>query len=82
MAESPAADAILYTVAFSPDYASVRITLLRPHLRVSCQPLEHLLRYRARPPFALERLSVIRGEDGRLNDLVPPPRKHRHCLPP
>jgi hypothetical protein len=50
---------------FSVD-ASVRITLLRPHLRVSCQPLEHLLRYRARPPFALERLSVIRGEDGRI----------------
>jgi hypothetical protein len=35
---------------FSVD-ASVRITLLRPHLRVSCQPLEHLLRYCARPPF-------------------------------
>ena len=27
--------------------------------------LEHLLRYCARPPFALERLSVIRGSDGR-----------------
>ena len=35
------------------------------------QSLEHLLRYCARPPFALERLSVIRGEDGR-----------RPCLPP
>jgi hypothetical protein len=91
---------------------------------------EHLLRYCARPPFALERLSVILGEDGRiarvryvlprrwvtiwaahwfgsgrgrkstrpgangvvelsafdfldrLSDLVPPPRKHRHRLPP
>lgn len=32
----------------------------------SAQPLEHLLRYRARPPFALERLSVMRGEDGRI----------------
>jgi len=30
------------------------------------QSLEHLLRYCARPPFALERLSVIRGEDGRI----------------
>jgi hypothetical protein len=30
------------------------------------QNLEHLLRYCARPPFALERLSVIRGEDGRI----------------
>ena len=30
------------------------------------QPPEHLLRYCARPPFALERLSVMRGEDGRI----------------
>ncbi|GDX97167.1 hypothetical protein LBMAG47_28320 [Planctomycetia bacterium] len=50
---------------FSVD-ASGRITLLRPHLRVSCRPLEHLLRYCARPPFAIERLSVIRGPDGRI----------------
>jgi hypothetical protein len=50
---------------FSVD-ASVRITLFRLQLRVYCQPLEHLLRYCARPPFALERLSVIRGEDGRI----------------
>jgi len=28
--------------------------------------LEHVLRYCARPPFALERLSVIRGPDGRI----------------
>jgi hypothetical protein len=46
--------------------ASVRITLFRLHLRVSCQRLEHLLRSFARPPFALERLSVIRGPDGRI----------------
>ena len=50
---------------FSID-ASVRITLFRLQLRVYCQPLEHLLRYCARPPFALERLSVIRGADGRI----------------
>jgi hypothetical protein len=50
---------------FSVD-ASVRITLFRLQLRVYCQPLEHLLRYCARPPFALERLSVIRGEDGHI----------------
>ena len=50
---------------FSVD-ASVRITLFRLQLRVYCQPLEHLLRYCARPPFALERLSVMRGEDGRI----------------
>ena len=30
------------------------------------QSLEHLLRYCARPPFALERLSVTRGPDGRI----------------
>ena len=51
---------------FSVD-ASVRITLFRLQLRVYCQPLEHLLRYCARPPFALERLSVIRGEGGRIS---------------
>jgi hypothetical protein len=42
---------------FSID-ASVRITLLPPHVRVYRQSLEHLLRYCARPPFALERLSA------------------------
>jgi len=46
--------------------ASIRITLFRLQLRVYCQPLEHLLRYSARPPFALDGLSVIRGEDGRI----------------
>jgi hypothetical protein len=30
------------------------------------QSLEHLLRYCARPPFALERLSIRRGKDGRI----------------
>ncbi len=33
---------------FSVD-ASVRITLFVPQLRVYCQPLDHLLRYCARP---------------------------------
>jgi len=51
---------------FSVD-ASVRITLFRLQLRVYRQPLEHLLRYCARPPFALERLSVRCGEDGRIS---------------
>jgi hypothetical protein len=50
---------------FSVD-ASVRITLLPPQVRVYRQPLEHLLRYCARPPFALERLSVIRSPHGRI----------------
>ena len=49
----------------------VRITLLPPQVRVSCQPLEHLLRYCARPPFALERLSVIRDADGRIRYVLP-----------
>ena len=48
---------------FSID-ASVRIALNGVQLRVYCQPLEHLLRYCARPPFALERLSVTRAASG------------------
>jgi len=50
---------------FSVD-ASVRITLLPPQVRVYRQSLEHLLRYCARPPFALDRLAVIRDADGRI----------------
>jgi hypothetical protein len=61
---STAADILAWeNSGFSID-ASVRIALCRPQLRVYFQPLEHLLRYCARPPFALERLSVIRGPDG------------------
>jgi hypothetical protein len=33
------------------------------------QSLEHLLRYCARPPFALTRLSVIRGPAGRITQV-------------
>ena len=44
--------------------ASVRITLLDRDVPSSFQSLEHRLRYCARPPFALERLSVIRDADG------------------
>jgi len=50
---------------FSID-ASVRITLLDRDVPSYFQSLEHLLRYCARPPFALERLSVIRDADGRI----------------
>jgi hypothetical protein len=50
---------------FSID-ASVRITLLDRDVPSYFQSLEHLLRYCARPPFALERLVVIRGADGRI----------------
>jgi hypothetical protein len=51
--------------SFSVD-ASVRITLLDRDVPSYFESLEHLLRYCARPPFALERLSVIRGPDGRI----------------
>jgi len=50
---------------FSVD-ASVRITLLDRDVPSYFPSLEHLLRYCARPPFALERLSVIRDADGRI----------------
>ena len=50
---------------FSID-ASVRITLIDRDVPSYFQSLELLLRYCARPPFALDRLSVIRGPDGRI----------------
>ena len=50
---------------FSVD-ASVWITLIDRDVPSYFRSLEHLLRYCARPPFALERLSVIRGPDGRI----------------
>jgi hypothetical protein len=43
---------------FSVD-ASVRIALIDRDVPSYFQSLEHLLRYCARPPFALERLSVV-----------------------
>jgi hypothetical protein len=46
--------------------ASARIKLIDRDVPSYFKSLEHLLRYFARPPFALERLSVIRGEDGRI----------------
>ena len=46
--------------------ASVRITLIDRDVPSYCRSLEHVLRYCARPPFALERLSVSRGPDGRV----------------
>jgi hypothetical protein len=51
---------------FSVD-ASVRIALLDRDVPSYSQSLEHLLRYSARPPVALERLSVTRGADGRIS---------------
>ena len=52
--------------------ASVRITLIDRDVPSYFQSLEYLLRYRARPPFALERLSVRRGEDGRISRGIAP----------
>jgi hypothetical protein len=63
---SPAADMFAWgNSGFSID-ASVRIALIDRDVPSYFQSLEHLLRYCARPPFALERLSVIRGPDGRI----------------
>jgi hypothetical protein len=53
---------------FSVD-ASVRITLLDRDVPSYFRSLEHLLRYCARPPFALERLSVIRGPADRITQV-------------
>ena len=47
---------------------------LNHHVPSYFQSLEHLLRYCARPPFALERLSVTRGPDGRIT-------RFRYVLP-
>jgi hypothetical protein len=58
---------------FSVD-ASVRITLIDRDVPSYFRSLEHLLRYCARPPFALERLSVTRDASGRAT-------KVRYVLP-
>jgi hypothetical protein len=61
---------------FSVD-ASVRITLLDRDVPSYFRSLEHLLRYCARPPFALERLSVIRDADGRIIRIRYVPPRHK-----
>jgi hypothetical protein len=58
---------------FSID-ASVRIALIDRDVPSYFQSLEHLLRYCARPPFALERLSVTHDASGRAT-------KVRYVLP-
>ncbi|MFM8380098.1 MAG: transposase [Planctomycetia bacterium] len=65
--DAPAAAGMLAweNSGFSVD-ASVRITLIDRNVPSYFQSLEHLLRYCARPPFAVHRLSVSRGEDGRI----------------
>ena len=64
LAEVPLAD--LSFSGFSVD-ASVRITLLDRDVPSYFRSLEHLLRYCARPPFALERLAASHGPDGRIS---------------
>jgi hypothetical protein len=68
---------------FSID-ASVRITLLDRDMPSYFRSLEHLLPYCARPPFALERMSVIRGPDGRITRIryVLPRHKAANCVGP
>jgi len=68
---------------FSVD-ASVRITLIDRDVPSYFQSLEHLLRYCARPPFALGRLSVIRGPDGRITRIryMLPRHKAANCVGP
>ena len=69
---SAAADMLAWeNSGFSID-ASVRIALIDRDVPSYFQSLEHLLRYCARPPFALERLSVIRGPAGRPSPLRAP----------
>jgi hypothetical protein len=53
---------------FSVD-ASVRITLIDRDVPSYFQSLEHLLRSSARPPFAIERLSVTRDASGRATEV-------------
>ena len=60
-------------MGFSVD-ANARIALIDRDVPSYFQSVEHLLRYCARPPFALARLSVIRGRDGRAT-------KVRYVLP-
>ncbi len=55
---------------FSIDF-SARITLIARDVPSCLRSLEHLLRYRARQPFALVRLSMIRGRDGRIARVHP-----------
>jgi hypothetical protein len=61
---------------FSID-ASVRITLIDRDVPGYFQGLEQLLRSCARPPFALEPLSVRRGEDGRVARVLYVLPRHR-----
>ena len=73
--DAAAADDMLawQNTGFSVD-ASVRITLVDRDVPSYFRSLEHLLRYCARPPFALERLSVTRDASGHAS-------KVRYVLP-
>jgi hypothetical protein len=56
---------------------NVRIVLIDRDVPSYFQSLEHLLRFCGRPPSALERLSVIRGEDGRIARVLYVLRRHK-----
>ena len=72
--QGPAAEMLAWEHSgFSID-ASVRITLIDRDVPSYFQSLEHLPRYCARPPFALDRLSVTRDASGRI-------AKVRYVLP-
>lgn len=69
-----AADMLAWeNTGFSID-ASVRIALIDRDVPSYFRSLEHLLRYCARPAFALERLSVTRDTSGRISRI-------RYALP-
>ena len=71
---SAAADMLAWeNSGFSID-ASVRIALIDRDVPSYFKSLEHLLRYCARPPFALERLTVTRDTSGRISRI-------RYALP-
>jgi hypothetical protein len=65
-------------------HASVRIELIDRDMPSYFQSLEHLLRYCARPPFAVERLSVTRDASGRIARVryVPPRHKAANWVGP
>lgn len=81
---SAAADMLRWgNSGFSID-VSVRIALIDRDVPSYFQSLEHLLRYCARPPFALERLSVTRDASGRATKVryVLPRHKAANCVGP
>ena len=63
---SAAADMLVWENSGVSIDASVRIAFIDRDVPSYFQSLEHLLRYCARPPFAIERLFVTRDASGRI----------------